>query len=65
MKSVQLMSGEEWIEPLNRGKVCVRIQCCDCGLNHDIEFEVKDDKLKMRWHENRKATSAARRKHLT
>jgi hypothetical protein len=63
MKASQLISGEEWIEPLKRGSTCVRIQCCDCGLNHDIEIEVRDGKLIMLWRENRRATSAARRKH--
>jgi len=61
MKASQLVSGEEWIEPLKRGGTCIRIQCCDCGLTHDIEIKVKDGKLIMRWHENRRATSATRR----
>jgi len=63
MKASQLVSGEEWTEPLRRGKATVRVLCCDCGLAHDIEFEVKDGKLIMRWHENRKSTSATRRKY--
>ena len=62
MRVNQLEAGEEWTEPLKRGKTSIRVLCCDCGLAHDIEFQVKDGNLIMRWHENRKATSAARRK---
>lgn len=61
MKASQLVSGEEWVEPLERGGTCVRIQCCDCGMTHDIEISVKDGNLIMRWRENRRATSATRR----
>ena len=61
MKASQLTSGEEWVEPLKRGKTCIRVLCCDCGLAHDIEIKVKDGNLIMRWHENRRATSATRR----
>jgi hypothetical protein len=61
VKASQLVSGEEWIEPLKRGKTCIRVLCCDCGLAHDIEIKVKDGNLIMRWRENRRATSATRR----
>ena len=63
MKVEYLEAGEEWVEPLKRGKTIIEVICCDCGLAHDIEFRVKDGKLVMRWHENRRATAATRRKH--
>jgi len=61
VKASQLVSGEKWVEPLKRGGTCIRIQCCECGLTHDIEIKVKDGNLIMRWCENRRATSATRR----
>ena len=62
MKVGQLTEGEEWVEPLKDGMAAFRIICCDCGLAHDIEFRVKDGKLVMCRHENRRATAATRRK---
>lgn len=43
-----------WIHP----KTSYRVQCCDCGLVHDIEFS-KDIRFKVK--RNNRATAASRR----
>jgi len=40
-----------------------RIACCDCGLVHDLEFELQNDVLMMRARRNMRST-AQRRRHL-
>jgi len=38
-----------------------RIACCDCGLVHDFEFEVKGKYVVIRATRNNKATAQRRR----
>ena len=48
----------EWIHPLPG----YRFACCDCGLVHDLEFDLSDDnKLIFRARRNNRATGQIRR----
>lgn len=33
----------EWVQPTRKG---YRMQCCDCGLVHLVDFRLAKDKLK-------------------
>ena len=49
----------EWIEPRRRG---FRWGCCDCGLVHEVDFEVRaDGTLRFRVRRDGRATANARR----
>ena len=53
----------EWVYPKMDG---YRMMCCDCGLVHEIDFEVLDDwGIRLRARRNNRSTANARRKRLT
>jgi hypothetical protein len=41
MRYKQIKDGE-WIQPIRKN---YRIQCCDCGLTHKLNFKLVKDKL--------------------
>lgn len=56
--SFPILKDGEWIEPILKG---FKLACCDCGLVHKIDFEIKDGTFKFRvfrqkrrWHKKRK-----------
>ncbi len=51
-------SAGEWIQPVRRG---YKLQCCDCGLVHKINFRLRDRRIQFAvWRDNR-STAAVRR----
>lgn len=53
-----------WIVPIHtESNVTHRIACCDCGLVHDLEFnlDILKNKIRFRARRNARATSAKRR----
>ena len=47
----------EWVQPVTRG---YRMQCCDCGLVHTLDFRIDDGNVQFRVKRNNRATSAIR-----
>jgi hypothetical protein len=47
--------------PVMRDRQPYKLCCCDCGLVHDIEFWVEEDRVAMRVARNRRATGQIRR----
>ena len=39
----------------------LRLVCCDCGLTHDIDMDVKEDVIEMNFKRNHRATGQTRR----
>ena len=50
--------GDDWFQPRHRRW---KLQCCDCGLVHVIDFKIIDDGIWMRMGRDERATSAVRR----
>lgn len=46
-----------WVTPVRKG---YRMQCCDCGLVHAIDFRVKDGKIQFRVERHFRATAGVR-----
>lgn len=53
-KSRQVTSGE-WVE------LPVSVQCCDCGLVHDLDVRVKGNKIFVQFVDREDKTKLARR----
>ena len=54
----QVAEDNEWIQPIKKG---YKVACCDCGLVHDIDFRIVNDRVQFRARINSKATRARRR----
>ena len=39
----------------------LRLVCCDCGLTHDIDMDVKEDVIEMDFKINHRSTGQTRR----
>lgn len=50
----------EWVRP-RRG---YKLMCCDCGLVHNMDFRVRDNKTEFRAFRNNRSTALARRGYL-
>jgi hypothetical protein len=52
----------EWVQPRREG---YRMQCCDCGLVHRMQFRLvkypKGHKIQMRGYRDNRATAQVRR----
>lgn len=49
----------EWHEPIHDG---YKMVCCDCGLVHNVDFQVRDGKqVQMRVFRNNRSTALTRR----
>lgn len=47
-----------WVQPVRKGyKLC----CCDCGLVHDMDFRIKDNRIQFRVARNNRSTAMVRR----
>jgi hypothetical protein len=47
----------EWIVPIRRG---YRLCCCDCGLVHTLDLEVKEGRARFRVFRNNRSTALVR-----
>lgn len=58
------VGSDEWVYPVMEG---YRMMCCDCGLVHELDFEVVDaEYVRFRARRNNRSTANARRsKRLT
>jgi len=58
-----VVESNQWVYPKMDG---YRMMCCDCGLVHEIDFEVVDaEYVRLRARRNNRSTANARRKRLT
>lgn len=48
----------EWLRPKRRG---YKMQCCDCGLVHRLDFRVRGGRAEFRAYRDNRATAAIRR----
>lgn len=48
----------EWIQPVEEG---YKMQCCDCGLVHRMDFRVEDGRAQFRAFRDNRATGQVRR----
>lgn len=58
MSSYYQISDGEWIQPIRRG---YKLGCCDCGLVHDIDFRIKNNRVQFKVFRNNRSTAMARR----
>jgi hypothetical protein len=49
------------IYPVMRHIQPYRMSCCDCGLVHDVEFWIEDNRVAMRVARNGRSTGQVRR----
>lgn len=47
-----------WVQPITEG---YKMQCCDCGLVHDLDFRVYRGRIQFRVRRNNRATGQIRR----
>jgi len=49
---------DKWIRPIKTG---YKMACCDCGLVHEIDFKIEDDRVWIRSRRNNRSTAMIRR----
>ena len=49
---------DEWVQPVEEG---YKMQCCDCGLVHQIDFRIVDGRVQFRVRRDNRATGQVRR----
>ena len=47
----------EWVQPVRKG---YKMACCDCGLVHDMDFRIKNNRVQFRVRRNNRATAGIR-----
>lgn len=47
----------DWAQPVIKG---YRMSCCDCGLVHEMEFRLWEDRIQFRAKRHNRATAAMR-----
>lgn len=52
------LRSNEWVQPSAHD---YRLQCCDCGLVHTLDFRIRKGRVQYRARRNNRATSAVRR----
>ena len=57
---IQIWDGVWYATPF--GKPPHTLECCDCGLVHDIEYKVENGRMWERLTVNKKETNAARKR---
>lgn len=50
MRFKQVKAGE-WEQPIRKG---YRMQCCDCGLIHDMDFRIHKGRIQFRTYRMRR-----------
>jgi hypothetical protein len=48
----------QWVKPVMQG---YRLACCDCGLVHDLDFEIFHGRVYFRAKRNYRSTAQKRR----
>lgn len=48
----------EWVSPVHRN---YRMQCCDCGLVHRINFRIRNGRVELQAFRDNRSTAACRR----
>jgi hypothetical protein len=51
----------DWTRWIRATTTPYRIACCDCGLVHDLEFQVVDGQVEFRARRNERSTGQRRR----
>jgi hypothetical protein len=59
---IHKLDDEGWTDWFAPETIGYRIECCDCGLVHAIDFRLKDQEIEMRTRRLVNATVAARRR---
>lgn len=54
----------DWIRPVSTPERDYRMACCDCGLVHDMQFAVVDDRVVFRASRNPRSTGQLRRQMI-
>lgn len=49
----------DWVQPILKG---YKLACCDCGLVHELEFDVEDGRPIFRARRDNRATGQVRRR---
>jgi len=49
---------DEWVQPVEEG---YKMQCCDCGLVHQLDFRIKDGRVQFRVRRDNRSTGQVRR----
>lgn len=58
MRQYPQVKAGEWVSPRRKG---YKMQCCDCGLVHLLEFRIHNGHIQMRGFRDERATAAVRR----
>lgn len=48
----------EWVQPVPKG---YKMQCCDCGLVHRLDFRIHEGRVQFRVFRDNRATGQIRR----
>lgn len=48
----------EWVQPVREG---YKMQCCDCGLVHRVDFRIREGRVQFRVFRDSRATGQIRR----
>ena len=49
----------EWVQPIRNG---YKMECCDCGLVHKLDFRIRKGRVQLRAFRDNRATGQKRRK---
>jgi len=47
-----------WVQPIEQG---YKMACCDCGLVHQMDFRIEDDRVQFRARRDARSTGQVRR----
>lgn len=61
MYKTHSLDDDGWTEWINPG-IPYKMRCCDCGLVHNLEFNIDKGRVLFRARRNMRATSASRSK---
>ena len=53
-----VVAAGEWIQPIRKG---YRMECCDCGLVHTMDFRVRNGRAQFRADRDSRRTAIRRR----
>ncbi len=57
-KSYETPKAGEWVQPIRKG---YRLECCDCGLVHRMDFRIYRGRVQFRAFRHDRATGQIRR----